>query len=188
MLKKVWRKCKQIFFKEIQAYKILFNPKNIRYIGIKNIILYFIFQRIFRINSHVLWPVHWSSIVSSPENIKLQYWRPYPGFMPGCYIQAINGIIIGKNVRIGPGVKIISANHDVNDYDVHTKDEPIIIGDNCWLSANCVILPGVKLGNHTIVAANAVVTKSFEKGNCIIGGVPAKIIKELDSYKGQIKW
>lgn len=154
----------------------------IKFIGLKKIIHYFLFQRILRINSHVPWPVHWSSIVSFPERIERKYWRPYPGYMPGQYIQAINGIIIGKNVRTGPGVKLISANHDLLDFEIHTKSAPIEIGDNCWISANAVILPGVKLGNHVVVAAGAVVTKSFSD-NCLIGGVPARVIKELDDYR-----
>ncbi len=45
---------------------------------------------------------------------------------------------------------------------------------------NSTILPGVEIGNNTVVAAGSVVTKSFPDGNCIIGGVPAKKIKELD--------
>lgn len=154
----------------------------IKYIGLKNKILYFFFQRILRINSHVPWPVHWSSIVSCPGNVKRKYWRPYPGYMPGQYIKAKNGIVIGKNVRMGPGVKLISANHDLLNFDIHTKNEPIEIGDNCWISANAVILPGVKLDNHVVVAAGAVVAKSFSD-ICLIRGVPARVIKELDDYR-----
>lgn len=158
--------------------------KRITYIGLKNTIIYIFFQRILRINSHVPWPVHFSSIVINPKKIKINYWRPYPGYMPGCYIQAINGIEIGKNVRLGPGIKIISANHDIQDFNKHVVEKPIKIGDNCWIAANAVILPGVELGDHTIVAAGAVVSKSFLEGNCIIGGVPAKIIKKIDKYIG----
>ncbi|WP_319509094.1 acyltransferase [uncultured Methanolobus sp.] len=158
-----------------------------QYIGMKNIITYFFFQRLLRINSHVPWPVHFSSIVKCPENIKMKYWRPYLGYSPGCYIQAMNGIEIGVNVRIGPGIKIISANHDIYNFDKHTRDSPIIIGDNCWIGANAVILPGVKLGNHVIVGAGSVVTKSFSS-NCIIGGVPAKLIKQIDDYSVKSDW
>lgn len=179
------RTLKQIYFS--MAY-IFFSKRLVNYIGVKNILIYFFFQRILRINSHVSWQVHWSSIVISPEKIKLKYWRPFPGYMPGCYIQASNGIEIGKNVRIGPGVKIVSASHDMYDFDLHTKYDPIKIGDNCWLAANSIILPGVELGNHTIVAAGAVVTKSFYEGNCILGGVPAKVIKKIDNYKGEVLW
>ena len=99
----------------------------------------------------------------------------------------MNGIIIGKNVRLGPGVKIVSASHNLVNYDIHDKTEPIEIGDNCWLSANAIILPGVKLGNHVVVAAGAVVTKSFPD-NCLVAGVPARIIRMLDAYQGPEDW
>lgn len=162
--------------------------RKIKYIGIKNSIYYFFFQRILRINSHVPWPVHHASVVSYPERIKREFWRPYPGYLSGQYFQAKNGIVIGKNVRLGPGVKVISASHNVDNYDLHDKAKPIIIGDNCWLAANVVVLPGVELGNHIVVAAGAVVNKSFPEGNCVIGGVPAKIIKKLGPYLGDSSW
>lgn len=157
--------------------------EHIKVIGLRSFLKYYLFQRIFRINSHVPWPCHWSSVVSGPEKIKISYHRPFPGFMPGQYIQAINGIEIGKNLRLAPGVKIISASHNLNNYDIHDKADPIKIGDNCWLAANAVILPGVELGDHTVVAAGAVVNQSFTEGNCVLGGVPAKIIKELSEYE-----
>lgn len=148
--------------------------------GLKSYLTYFVMQRIFRINSHVPWMVHWSTIISHPERIKMQI--DGIGFLPGGYFQAVNGIIIGKNLRVGPGVKIISANHNIYDYSVHDPADPIKIGDNCWLGANSVILPGVELGDHTIVAAGAVVSKSFPEGNCVLGGVPARIIKKIADY------
>lgn len=155
--------------------------KRIKHIGLKNTLLYAIVQNIFRINPRVPWPVHWSSIVMRHENIKRSEGPPYPGYMIGQYIQAKNGIEIGRNVRMGPGVKLISANHDIQNFDIHTPTDPIIIGDNCWLSADVKILPGVTLGNHVIVAAGAVVTKSFPE-NSLVGGVPARLIKHLPPY------
>lgn len=104
-----------------------------------------------------------------------------PGRSPGCYIQASSGIIFGDNVTIAPGVKIISSNHDFCDYRKHIEAEPIRICDNCWLGTNCVILPSVQLGEHVIVGAGAAVTKSFPD-NCLIGGVPAKLIKQIEPY------
>lgn len=162
--------------------------KHMKYVGFFRRLPYFIAQRIFLINSRVPWPVHWGSIVSGHKNIKRADFRPYPGFMPGQYIQAMNGIEIGKNVRLGPGVKIISASHDLNDYSKHTKSNPIIIGDNCWLAADVIILPGVELKEHVVVGAGAVVTKSFGP-NVLIGGNPARIIKHLPEYNGDVeKW
>lgn len=159
----------------------------IRYIGIKNTITYWFFQRILRVNSHVPWPVHWSSNVGHPSLIVRKSYRPYPGYLPGQYIQAINGIVIGHNVRLGPGIKLISANHNLCDYDVHDMAEPIEIGDNCWLGANAIILPGVRLGDHVVVAAGAVVTRSFGN-NCLVGGVPARVIRNLAEYQGKSDW
>jgi acetyltransferase-like isoleucine patch superfamily enzyme len=162
--------------------------KFIKSFGMKRFIQIFITQRIFRVNSDSPWPVHWTSVVSGPMNIKQKNWRPPLGLNIGCYIQASNGIEVGNNVRVGPGVKIISADHDVNDYDKHIPANPIKIGDNVWLGANSVILPGVEIGDHTVVAAGAVVTRSFTKGNCILGGVPAKIVKKLPEYEGKSRW
>lgn len=151
-------------------------------IGLKNILMCFFFQRILRVNSHVPWPVHPTSIVGDPNRIKHHKGRPYIGLSPCCYIQTMNGIEIGKNTRIGPGVKIVSANHNIYNFDLHDKEKPIKIGNNCWIGANAVILPGVELGDHTIVAAGAVLSKSFKEGNCIVGGVPAKLIKKIGEY------
>lgn len=74
-------------------------------------------------------------------------------------------------------------NHDVNDFSNYIIEGPIVIGDNSWLATNCVILPGVVLGPHTIVAAGAVVTKSFEGGDQMLAGVPAKVVKKLFEYR-----
>jgi hypothetical protein len=157
----------------------------LRYIGLDNVIRYAFMQRILRINSHVPWPVHWSSAVIAPDKIVLKDRRPYPGYMPGQYIQAVNGIEFGSNVRLGPGVKIISASHDINDFAKHSPARPIRIGDNCWLSTNVVVLPGVQLGNHVVAAAGAVVTKDVAD-NRLVAGVPAVVIKELPPYQGDM--
>jgi serine acetyltransferase len=150
----------------------------------KDMAQYFLFQRILRINSEVSWPVHWSSIVIEPKKIKMASDLRPPGLLGGTYVQAINGLHIGKNVWLGPGVKILTANHDVSDYFAHPKCGPVEIGDDCWLGANSVVLPEVKLGHHVIVAAGAVVTKSFPS-DVVVGGVPAQILRRLEPYTGQ---
>lgn len=152
-------------------------------IGRTNALTYFLMQRVLRINSHVPWPVHWSSTVSHPERIELRGYRPCPGYGPGQYIQAINGIIIGRNVRLGPGIALISADHDVYDYERHVRCRPIVIGDDVWLGADVKVLPGVVIGQHVIVAAGAVVTHDLPD-DCIAAGVPAKIVKRLGPYRG----
>lgn len=157
------------------------------FLGPKRFVLYFIAQRILRINSHVPWPVHWSSVVNAPDKISQAGSLPFLGHHPGCYIQAMNGIVIGKNVRYGPGVHIISANHDLSDFDKHVFAPPIRIGSNCWIGAGAIILPGVELGDHVIVAAGAVVTGSFGADQ-VIAGVPAKTISSLGAYRGSSEW
>ena len=65
--------------------------------------------------------------------------------------------------------------YQLNPRDEWEKEKPIIIGKNCWIGTNVVILPGVELGDNVIVGAGAVVTKSF-LSNCVLAGVPAKLI------------
>ena len=55
-----------------------------------------------------------------------------------------------------------------------------MIGDDVWIGANAVILPGVTIGSHCVVAAGAVVTKDVPD-NCVVGGVPTKVIKSLNA-------
>jgi len=139
-----------------------------------------ILQKVFRVNGHVPWPVHWTSQVKCPE--KIQRGTRCPGFSINCYLDGRNGIIFGKNVRVGPRVSIISMNHDPNSYDEFLVTRPITIGDNCWMGTGVIILPGVQLGNHVVCAAGAVVTKSFLEDNILLAGVPAKIVKKLNTY------
>lgn len=144
-----------------------------------------IIQKILRINNHVPWMVDFTTRVQCPENI-IKGSRS-PGLSRGCHIDGRNGIKFGNNVWIGPYVCIISMNHDMYDYTQYVQEEPISIGDNCWLCAHSIILPGVQLGNHVIVAAGAVVTKSFEEDNILLAGVPAKIVRRLSPYGTKVK-
>ena len=140
----------------------------------------FVLQKILRINAHVPWPVHPTSKVLHPH--KIGRGSRTPGLGVGCHIDGRNGIVLGENVWIGPFVSLISQNHDVNDFHVYTDASPIKIGKNSWLAAHSIVLAGVELGEHTVVAAGAVVTKSFPQGNVILAGNPAKIVKELPPY------
>ncbi|HSZ86971.1 MAG TPA: acyltransferase [Puia sp.] len=132
-------------------------------------------------NKKAYWPVHWTSQVYDVENILVGI-DTYPGIMKGCYIQGKGGIIIGDYTQIAPNVIIVSANHDLYDSRKHIPAQ-IKIGKYCWIGAGAKIMPGVELGDWTIVAAGAVVTKSFNEGHCVIGGIPAVKIKDLDKEK-----
>lgn len=135
-------------------------------------------QKILGFNKEAYWPTHHSSIISGVKNIEIGIGTA-PGLSPGCYIQGGGKIVIGDYTLVAPNVGIISANHSLYNYNVHECKE-VRIGKYCWIGMNSVIMPGVVLGDHTIVAAGAIVTKKFEDGYCVIGGNPAKIIKLLD--------
>ena len=120
-------------------------------------------QKILGFNRHVPWPVHRSSMVK--ECNRIDPGTRTPGLGRNCHIDGRNGIVFGKNVWVGPSVKIISMNHDLNNFNKYTKAKPIKIGDNSWLGASAIILAEVELGEHTIVAAGAIVTKSFPEGS-----------------------
>ncbi|MCF8396283.1 MAG: acyltransferase [Bacteroidales bacterium] len=151
-------------------------------IGFAYLLYVFLPQKILRINGKAKWPMHFTSRVICPNNVELGN-HSAPGLNSCCYIQAKNKIRIGHNFRMGPGVGLISANHDSSNYDVWKIDEPIIIGDNVWLGMNTVVLPGIKIGDNVIVAANSVVTMSIPS-NVVAGGNPCRIIKQKQPYKG----
>ena len=99
-----------------------------------------------------------------------------------CFFGAAGGIIIGNDVIGGQYVRFHSENHNYRDHSKLIREQGVSrkgirIGNNCWIGAGAVFLDGAELGNGCVVAANAVVTKKFAD-NSIVGGVPAKLIKE----------
>lgn len=133
--------------------------------------------RLFSRFQKYYYPVHQSCTIANPRKVKVGINSSIA--RPGCYIQGAGGVYIGKYTRFGPNVGILSANHDLYDQNKYNV-APIKIGDYSWIGMNSVVTAGVELGTRTIVAAGAVVTKSFPEGYCILAGVPAKKIKELD--------
>lgn len=90
-------------------------------------------------------------------------------------------IIIEDDVLIGSGVHIYVANHCFDDQSIsiidqgHYNAKQVVLKKGCWIGANAIILPGVEIGENTVVGAGSVVTKSFPGGQ-IIAGNPAKRI------------
>lgn len=137
-------------------------------------------QKVIGINRCVPWPVHPTTEVLAPERIQRGSYSP--GLSMGCFLDGRNGIIIEDNVWIGPRVSIISQDHENDNYAAYRTERSVLIKKNSLICANAVILPGVSLGEHTIVAAGAVVTQSFLDGNQILAGNPAQVVKRLGIY------
>lgn len=106
-----------------------------------------------------------------------------------CFFLDVNEIRIGDNVMIGPRVGLYTAGHPTDPTIRNTGLEfglPITIEDNVWIGGSAVILPGITIGENSIVAAGSVVTKNVP-ANIIVGGNPAKILRSINEqdYK---KW
>lgn len=96
-----------------------------------------------------------------------------------CTFLALGGITIEDDVLIGPKVSLVTENHPLNPKQRKGLiGKPILIKRNAWIGANATILPGVTIGENSIVAAGAVVSKDVPD-NTVVGGVPAKFIKTI---------
>lgn len=117
-----------------------------------------------------------------PQNVKIGF---SARMNRNVFITARERIIIGNYVMIGPNVVINSGNHNFTSVDRPMRlqghsSKQIIIEDDVWIGANAVILPGVTLGKGCIIGAGAVVTHNVSPYS-IVGGVPAKLIKNRQS-------
>lgn len=100
-----------------------------------------------------------------------------------CYFGSSGGITIGNDVIMGQYVSFHSENHVFSDVDIPIRLQPvvsegIVLGNNIWIGAKATILDGSVVGDNCVIAAGAVVRGSFPS-NCVIGGVPAKILKSI---------
>ncbi len=105
----------------------------------------------------------------------------------GIHCTVIGPVSIGNNVNLAQGITVTALNHNfedttrrIDEQGISTK--PVVIGDDVWIGANAVILPGVTIGRHVVVAAGAVVTKDVPD-YCVVAGVPAKVVKELEKLR-----
>lgn len=142
-------------------------------------------QKILRRNAHVPFPCSPMIHISNPENIIFDKEDLHNFQGIGKYYQANSDatISIFSGTYIANGVGIITTNHNLNDPSKYQKGRSVIIRSGCWIGMNAVILPGVLLGEHTIVGAGSIVTKSFPNGHQVIAGNPAKVIRLLTSDK-----
>ena len=103
-----------------------------------------------------------------------------------CVFLDVCKITIGNNCLIAPGVHIYTATHPLDRAQrvaMLESGKPVTIGDDCWIGGGAIINPSVTLGSNVVVASGSVVTKSFGN-NVLIGGNPARVIKELVGPEG----
>ena len=107
------------------------------------------------------------------ENVMLNY---------GCVILDVCPVSIGDHTLIGPNTHIYTACHSLNTQERLDDVEfgkAVTIGKNVWIGGNCCILPGVSIGDNTVIGAGSIVTKDIPE-NVIAAGNPCRIIREAD--------
>ncbi|RKQ50972.1 acetyltransferase-like isoleucine patch superfamily enzyme [Roseivirga pacifica] len=100
---------------------------------------------------------------------------------PYSYIGCSGKVTIGNNVMMGPRVSMFAENHNYSDTSIPMKEQgvslsEIVVNNDCWIASNATILAGVTIGEGSIIAAGAVVTKDIPPYS-IVAGNPAKVIK-----------
>lgn len=92
-------------------------------------------------------------------------------------------VCIGDYCLIGPSTLITTVNHPLSPGGRRarlSRVKPVTIGNDVWIGGNCTILPGVTIGNNVVIAAGAVVTRDVPD-NCVVAGIPAKRIRDLEN-------
>ena len=115
-------------------------------------------------------PTKYNWIVQNSEGLRLGYNTDIGAFS---YINALNGVVIEKNVQIGSHCSI---------YSISTIDKTsgeVLLKENCKIGTHTTILPGITIGKNSIIGANSLVNKSIPD-NVIAFGSPAKIIKKIN--------
>ena len=106
-----------------------------------------------------------------------------------CIFLDVNTITIGDNVMFGPRVGLYTAGHPI-DKDVRITGLeyglPITIGNNVWIGGNVVVMPGVHIGDNTIIGSGSVVTKDIPS-DVIAAGNPCKVIRKITT-EDKIYW
>jgi acetyltransferase-like isoleucine patch superfamily enzyme len=97
-----------------------------------------------------------------------------------CTFYDLGGIDIGDDVMIGPNVSLITSGHPLKPSErrVGVTAKPIVIERNVWIAAGAIVIGGVTIGEGSVVAAGAVVTKDVPP-NTMVGGNPARVIREI---------
>ena len=101
----------------------------------------------------------------------------------GLHNTIIGPVTIGSHVNLAQGITITALNHNFDNPNKRIDEQgvnttPVNVGNDIWIGANAVVLPGVTIGDHSVVAAGAIVTKDVPP-HSLVAGVPAKVIKQI---------
>lgn len=161
-------------------YKLIRRPYYVR-ISVGLLLLNWIVQRVFRVNSDVPYSVNYTNKITGWKNCRFEGDVPLTNLCVsgGAYIAVFDGttLDVGEGTIWACNICIQTANHVPGKLDQYSLGS-VKIGRNCWLGQGAVILAGVTLGDNVVVGANSVVTKSFPD-NVILAGVPAKVIRTI---------
>ena len=89
------------------------------------------------------------------------------------------GVYVGEESQIGPNTLITTTGHDYKKADLDRNFAPVTIGNRVWIGANCTILPGVSIGDFSVVGAGSVVNKNVPPRTLVVG-VPARVVRAID--------
>ena len=153
---------------------------HIRHINVLR--LYFIPQKIFRINGSIPWPVDFRSRVTGWKNIKKGIMCD-PGDNPGLYINAGGGLEIGNNVAFAANTTITTTNHDMYNHSKPGKVKGVKVGDNVWVGANCSIVAGVTIGSNVTIGAGCVIRENIPDNTVVVQSKDAIRFVKKRSYK-----
>ena len=134
-------------------------------------------------------PIHFTSVLIKPRNIS--YHNDLTtlkslAVSSSCYFQGNNGIRLGPRCLFAPGVKFISANHEIGSSDRKSiVTNEMIIGSDVWIGANAILLPGVCIADEVVIGAGSVVTKTISVPGSVVAGNPAKLIHLSRKARGK---
>lgn len=127
--------------------------------------------------------------IASTVNVRPPFYTDFGKFIKmgnnvfvnqACVFMDRGGITIEEDTKIGPRVNLITENHGLPPKERNKiTSKPIVIKRNVWIGAAATILPGVTVGENSVVAAGAVVSRDVPP-NTVVAGVPAKVIKTLN--------
>lgn len=114
-----------------------------------------------------------SATIDYPWNLKM---KNRSSLGEKCWVYAMAPIVIGEFSCIGKDVYLLTGSHDIEKATFDLVTRPITIGNGCWIATDSTVLPGIDIGDYSVVAAGSVVCRPVEP-NSVVGGNPAKFIK-----------